>query len=86
MTNTNKIPRNIFVLIIATVLRTLDSLMANIWVIRRIPKINEAISSIENMPIVLVMIKNQNEKPALTANALNLGEDNSILNWINKCD
>jgi hypothetical protein len=86
MTNTNKIPRNIFVLIIATVLRTLDSLMANIWVIRRIPKINEAISSIENMPIVLVMIKNQNEKPALTANALNRGEDNSILNWINKCD
>ncbi len=52
----------------------------------RIPTLNEIIISIENIPIVLVMIKNQNDKPALTANALNRGEDNSILNWIDKCN
>jgi hypothetical protein len=32
-----------------------------------------------------VIIKNQKENPAVTASALNLGEDNSILNWINEC-
>jgi hypothetical protein len=31
-----------------------------------------------------VIIKNQKENPAVTASALNLGEDNSILNWINE--
>ena len=30
------------------------------------------------------IIKNQKDKPALTANALNLGDDNSILNRIDK--
>ena len=37
----------------------------------------------ENTPKVLLIMKNQNEKPIVTANALNLGDDNSILNWIN---
>ena len=46
---------------------------------------NDTISSIENAPIVLVMIKNHNDKPALTARALNRGEDSSILNWIDEC-
>lgn len=35
-------------------------------------------------PINDVIIKNQNVNPKDTANALNLGVDNSILNWINK--
>jgi hypothetical protein len=30
------------------------------------------------------IMKNQNEKPTVTINDLNLGEDVSILNWINK--
>jgi len=30
------------------------------------------------------IIKNQNENPKVTARDLNLGEENSILNWINK--
>ena len=41
--------------------------------------------SIENNPVAEVIIKNQRENPAVTANALNLGEDSSILNWINEC-
>ena len=40
----------------------------------------------ENIPITLVIIKNQNENPAETANALNLEDEFSILNWVNKCD
>ena len=52
----------------------------------RIPTLNEIIISIENIPIVLVMIKNQNDNPAVTASDLNLGDDASILYWINKCD
>ena len=36
----------------------------------------------ENTLKVLVMTKNQNEKPIETARALNLGDDSSILNWI----
>jgi hypothetical protein len=30
-------------------------------------------------------MKNQKVNPAVTANDLNLGEESSILNWINKC-
>jgi hypothetical protein len=37
------------------------------------PKISK-----EKLPIADVIMKNQNEKPAVTANALNLGDDNSI--------
>lgn len=43
-------------------------------------------TSNENMPKVLDMTKNQNEKPIETARALNLGDDSSILNWINQCN
>ena len=42
-------------------------------------------ASIENKPVADVIIKNQRVNPAVTANALNLGEDSSILNWINEC-
>ena len=45
---------------------------------------NDIINSGENMVSALVIIKNQNENPAVTANDLNLGEDNSILNRIDK--
>ena len=42
-------------------------------------------ASIENKPVIEVIIKNQRVNPAVTASALNLGEDISILNWINEC-
>ena len=42
-------------------------------------------ASIENKPETEVIIKNQKENPAVTASALNLGEDIFILNWINEC-
>ena len=41
--------------------------------------------SIENMLANDVMMKNQNESPAVTASALNLGEEASMLYWIDKC-
>ena len=73
-------------LIIAIVSRTLDNFLANIWEIATIPKTNEIIISKEKNPAALVMTKNQKDRPAETANALNLGEENCILNWINECD
>ena len=45
---------------------------------------NDIINTGENMVSAFVIIKNQNENPAVTANDLNLGEDNSILNRIDK--
>ena len=44
-----------------------------------------ASASKENKPIVEEIIKNQKVNPAVTAMALNLGDDNSILNRINEC-
>ena len=35
-------------------------------------------------PMIFVIIKNQKVNPAETANALNLGVDDSILNWVNE--
>ena len=82
----NKIPRNIFVLTMASASRTFDSFITNIWVRIIIPTINDSIASMENIPITLDIIKNQNDNPAETANALNLEVEFSILNWVNKCD
>ena len=39
---------------------------------------------IENIPIDVVMMKNQNETPAVTAMDLNLGDDASMLNRIDE--
>lgn len=39
----------------------------------------------ENFPRDVIITKNQNDKPAVTASALNLGEDSSMLNWVDKC-
>ena len=85
MTKTNSIPTKIFVLIIAKISKPLDNFTANICVTAAniIMKIRKA--SIENIPNVDVIIKNQKEKPAVTATALNLDEEVFILNRINKC-
>ena len=41
-------------------------------------------SNVKN-PVLVVIIKNQNENPAVTANDLNLGDDVCILDRINEC-
>tara|TARA_B110000467_G_C17801673_1_gene205354 strand:+ start:36 stop:200 length:165 start_codon:yes stop_codon:yes gene_type:complete len=53
-------------------------------VVKIIPINNKNISK-EKKPMVDVIIKNQNVKPALTAIDLNLGELVCILNRIDKC-
>ena len=62
-----------------------ESLTAKIWVINIVIRTKIVNASIENKPVAEEIIKNQKENPAVTANALNLDEDNSILNWINEC-
>ena len=42
-------------------------------------------TSKEKKPIIEEIIKNQKVNPAVTTTALNLGDDNSILNRINEC-
>ena len=48
-----------------------------------ITKITNA--SKENKPVAEEIIKNHKENPAVTAMALNLEDDSSILNRINEC-
>ena len=84
-TKINKIPKKIFVLIIANMSNPFESLTANICVIIKTVATNTASASKENNPIADVITKNQKENPAVTANALNLGDDSSILNRINEC-
>ena len=80
----NKIPKNIFVLIIAKMSNPFDIFFANICVTLRTIATNIIKISSENIPVDDVMIKNQNVKPALTAIDLNLGELGCILNRINE--
>ena len=72
-------------LIIAKMSNAFESLRAKIWVIAIVIATKIANASKENKPVAEEIIKNQKENPAVTANALNLGEDNSILNWIDEC-
>ena len=65
-------------LITANISNPFDSFKEKIWVndiviTRNILKISK-----EKLPVADVIMKNQNENPAVTANALNLGDDNSI--------
>ncbi len=55
---------------------------ANIWVIVRIHVTNMIKISNENIPVDCVIMKNQNDIPAVTASDLNLGDDVFILYWI----
>ena len=81
----NKIPKNIFVLIIAKMSNPFEIFFANIWVTLRTITTNIIKISSENIPVDDVMIKNQNDNPAVTARDLNRGELVCILNRINKC-
>jgi len=81
----NKIPKNIFVLITAKRSNPFDNFFVNICVTLRTIATNMIKISNENIPIDVVMIKNQNDNPAVTARDLNLGDDAFILNRIDKC-
>ena len=74
----NKIPKNILVLIIAKMSNAFESLNAKIWVIVIVMITKIVNASKENKPITEENIKNHKENPAVTAPALNLGDDNSI--------
>ena len=85
ITKTNNIPRKILVLMIAKTSNALDSLTDKICVMTSTITTKTASASKEKTPIAVVIMKNQKENPAVTANDLNFGEESSILNWINKC-
>ena len=85
ITITNKIPKNIFVLIIAKISNPFEIFFVNIWVTLRTIATNIIKISIENIPVEDVMIKNQKDNPAVTARDLNRGELVCILNRIDKC-
>ena len=70
---------------IAKISKALDSLTEKICVnVIVIPK-KMANNSSEKRFVDTVIKKNQNEKPAVTASALNRGEDTSISYRINEC-
>jgi L-cysteine desulfidase len=81
----NKIPKNIFVLIIAKMSNPFEIFFVNICVTLRTTTTNIIKISIENIPVDDVIMKNQNDSPAVTARDLNLGELVCILNRIDKC-
>ena len=62
-----------------------ESFNAKIWVIAIVIATKIVNASKENKPVAEEIIKNHKENPAVTAMALNLGDDNSILNRINEC-
>ena len=72
-------------LIIAKISNALESLNEKICVRVSVATIKIPSASKENKPIAEEIIKNQKENPAVTAIALNLGDDSSILNRINEC-
>ncbi len=84
ITNTNKIPRKNFVLYIANVSSALDTLIDINCINGNIIATNIAKYSRVKTPTIDVITTNQKVNPADTASALNLGDDNSILNRINE--
>ena len=71
-------------LIIAKMSNAFESLNAKIWVIDIVNATKITNASMENKPVAEEIIKNHKENPAVTARALNLGDDSSILNRIDK--
>ena len=80
----NKRPRKIFVFIIARTSNPLDNFEAKICVMLIVMIIKIKNDSREKNPNELVITKNQKVNPAVTAIALNRGEESSILNWVNE--
>ena len=59
--------------------------LAKTWVITSTIPANSIKYSSANVLVLFVIIKNQNDIPAVTASDLNLGELVCILDRINKC-
>mgnify|MGYP003389371413 FL=1 len=76
------IPKNIFVLKIANASKTFETLTESICVIEKTLITKIAKYSIVKIPIDEEIMKNQNENPADTAIALNLGEETFIISDI----
>jgi len=72
------------VLKIAIMSKTFETFVDNNCIIIKTENVKIIKYSMENKPTVLVIIRNQKVNPAETAKALNLGEESSILNRINK--
>ena len=61
-----------------------ESFNAKIWVIDIVNATKITNASMENKLVAEEIIKNHKENPAVTARDLNLGDDSSILDWINE--
>ena len=68
----------------AKISKPFEIFLANICVIVKTIPTNNAKYSNVNIPVLLVIMKNQNDSPAVTTSDLNLGELVCILDWINK--
>ena len=73
-------------LIIAKISNAFESFNAKSCVTVNVMTTKIPNASKENKLMAEDIIKNQKENPAVTAIALNLGEDNSILNRIDECN
>ena len=81
---TKSSPKKILVLIIAKISSPFEIFVANICVMISTDAMKIINASIENKLKEEVIIKNQNDNPAVTARDLNLGEEVCMLNWIDK--
>ena len=72
ITKINNAPRKILVLIIAKISNPFEIFGAKIWVTASTDTMKITNNSRVNRPILEVMMKNQNESPAVTASDLNL--------------
>ena len=80
----NNAPRNILVLILAKRSKPFEIFEENIRVMVKTLAMKTSNISNENIPIAEIIMKNQNERPAVTATDLKRGDDNSILYRIDK--
>ena len=71
---------------IAKISNPFESFNEKICVITNTDAIKIAKNSNEKLPSADVIIKNQNDNPAVTASDLNLGDESSKLDGINKCN
>ena len=85
ITKTKSAPRKILVLIIAKTSNPFEIFGAKIWVTTSTDTMKITNNSRVNTPILEMMMKNQNESPAVTTSDLNLGENVSMLYGIDEC-
>ena len=69
----------------AKISKPVEIFLAKTWVITSTIPANSIKYSSANVPVLFVIMKNQNDSPAVTARDLNLGELACNLDRINKC-